>query len=226
MARIKHIAIRTADPEKTAKFYQETFGLKRAGLGRNGIYLTDGHINLAILKGGDKLGIEHLGFQVDDVDTTLAKVAELGGSSLTERVKATRDADFQMTGADGTRVNRLESIAHIGGATLDNEEESRAKLQEVEEIAQRLYVPFWQASSLCPTWLPRILGPRLADWTARIFLLTCLQLQGSQWNQDDAYCHDARPELRPEPQRGAVLRIDRVAAPGGADRGQLSQVWR
>lgn len=89
MARIKHIAIRTADPEKTAKFYQETFGLKRAGLGRNGIYLTDGHINLAILKGDDKLGIEHLGFQVDDVDATLAKVAELGGSSLTEHVNVT-----------------------------------------------------------------------------------------------------------------------------------------
>jgi formate dehydrogenase major subunit len=27
-----------------------------------------------------------------------------------------------LTGANGTRVNRLESIAHIGGATLDNEE--------------------------------------------------------------------------------------------------------
>ena len=37
-------------------------------------------------------------------------------------VKETRDADFQMTAADGTRVNRLESIAHVGGATLDNEE--------------------------------------------------------------------------------------------------------
>jgi catechol 2,3-dioxygenase-like lactoylglutathione lyase family enzyme len=89
MARIKHIAIRTAEPEKTARFYQETFGLKRAGLGRNGIYLTDGHINLAILKGGDRLGIEHLGFQVDDVDATLARVAALGGSSLTERVNVT-----------------------------------------------------------------------------------------------------------------------------------------
>jgi len=37
-------------------------------------------------------------------------------------VKATRDADFQMANADGVRVNRLESVAHIGGATLDNEE--------------------------------------------------------------------------------------------------------
>ncbi len=41
---------------------------------------------------------------------------------IAQRVKQTRDADFQMTNADGTRINRLESIAHIGGATLDNEE--------------------------------------------------------------------------------------------------------
>lgn len=89
MAKIKHIAMRTADPEKTAAFYMETFGLKKAGLGRNGIYLTDGHINLAILKGAEKLGIEHLGFQVDDVDATLAKLDRLGGKSLTERVNVT-----------------------------------------------------------------------------------------------------------------------------------------
>jgi catechol 2,3-dioxygenase-like lactoylglutathione lyase family enzyme len=89
MAKIKHIAIRTADPEKTAVFYQEIFGLKKAGLGRNGIYLTDGHINLAILKGSDRFGIEHLGFQVEDVDATLAKLNRLGGKSLTERVNVT-----------------------------------------------------------------------------------------------------------------------------------------
>jgi formate dehydrogenase major subunit len=41
---------------------------------------------------------------------------------IAQLVKHTRDADFQMTTSDGTRVNRLESIAHIGGATLDNEE--------------------------------------------------------------------------------------------------------
>jgi predicted enzyme related to lactoylglutathione lyase len=89
MAKIKHIAIRTADPEKTAAFYQELFGLKKAGLGRNGIYLTDGHINLAILKGGERLGIEHLGFQVDDVDATLADLNRLGGKSLADRVNVT-----------------------------------------------------------------------------------------------------------------------------------------
>ena len=40
MARIKHIAIRTTDPEKTSAFYQEVFGLKKVGLGLNGIYLS------------------------------------------------------------------------------------------------------------------------------------------------------------------------------------------
>lgn len=41
---------------------------------------------------------------------------------IAQRTKEARDADFQMTDASGTRVNRLETIASIGGATLDNEE--------------------------------------------------------------------------------------------------------
>jgi catechol 2,3-dioxygenase-like lactoylglutathione lyase family enzyme len=89
MAKIKHIAIRTVDPESTAAFYKEAFGLTQVGLGRNGIYLSDGHVNLAILKGHGKLGIEHLGFQVDDVDGTLTRLNQLGGKSLTERVNVT-----------------------------------------------------------------------------------------------------------------------------------------
>lgn len=96
MARIKHIAIRTGDPEKTAAFYQELFGLKQVGLGRNGVYLSDGHINLAILKcrpekegGGGRIGIEHFGFQVEDVEETLAQLNRLGGRPLTDRVDVT-----------------------------------------------------------------------------------------------------------------------------------------
>jgi catechol 2,3-dioxygenase-like lactoylglutathione lyase family enzyme len=96
MAKIKHIAIRTADPEKTSAFYKDVFGLKQVGLGRNGIYLSDGHINLAILKcrpekegGGGKLGVEHLGFQVEDAEATLVKLSELGGKPLVDRVDVT-----------------------------------------------------------------------------------------------------------------------------------------
>ena len=49
MAKIKHIAIRTHDIDKTAKFYREAFGLEQVGVGQSGIYLTDGYLNIAIL---------------------------------------------------------------------------------------------------------------------------------------------------------------------------------
>ena len=79
MARIKHIAIRTPYPEKTAAFYKDVFGLKEVGQARAGVYLSDGYINLAILKSraedtGESprdaagyTGIHHLGFMVDDI---------------------------------------------------------------------------------------------------------------------------------------------------------------
>lgn len=94
MARIKHIAIRTRDIEKTAAFYREAFGLTQVGLGQNGIYLTDGHLNIAILKfqhaeNGEplRLGVDHVGFQVDNLDATLAAINDLGGQSLTDRTE-------------------------------------------------------------------------------------------------------------------------------------------
>ena len=78
MVRIKHIAIRTPDPEKTAAFYRDVFGLKEVGQARTGYYLSDGYINLAILKTTDHnpdeqpgvVGLDHFGFLVEDLDET------------------------------------------------------------------------------------------------------------------------------------------------------------
>jgi formate dehydrogenase major subunit len=41
---------------------------------------------------------------------------------LAERVKKTRDATWQQASDDGEDVGRTLGIAHLGGATLDNEE--------------------------------------------------------------------------------------------------------
>jgi formate dehydrogenase major subunit len=41
---------------------------------------------------------------------------------VAERVKATREKTWEDTLDDGTRVKRTMGIAHLGGATLDNEE--------------------------------------------------------------------------------------------------------
>ena len=96
MARIKHIAIRTHDIEKTAAFYKEAFGLEQVGVGQSGIYLTDGYLNIAILNmrgvvEGEtmKLGVDHVGFQVDDVDATVEKIRALGGKPLNQRNQVT-----------------------------------------------------------------------------------------------------------------------------------------
>jgi catechol 2,3-dioxygenase-like lactoylglutathione lyase family enzyme len=88
MARIKHIALVTDDPAKTAEFYKQHFGLtelyrRPSATGERGVWLSDGYIYFAILKYGDadapKLGpgqtsdlrgIHHIGFQVDDLAAT------------------------------------------------------------------------------------------------------------------------------------------------------------
>lgn len=113
MARIKHIAIRTGDVEKTATFYKEAFGLRQVGLGQNGIYLTDGHLNIAVLKfqtgkNGEplRLGIDHVGFQVEDVDAAVARINDLGGKSLTERTEVRR--------SDPTRAQSYYEIKCLG----------------------------------------------------------------------------------------------------------------
>jgi formate dehydrogenase major subunit len=41
---------------------------------------------------------------------------------IADRLIATRDATWEDTGPDGEILRRTEGFAHLGGATLDNEE--------------------------------------------------------------------------------------------------------
>lgn len=54
MAKLRHIALAVPDPEKAASFYMEAFGLQRVGetdwSGAQGVYLSDGVINIALLR--------------------------------------------------------------------------------------------------------------------------------------------------------------------------------
>jgi glyoxylase I family protein len=95
MARIRHIAIQTQDEEETKRFYVENFGLKVVrkleSERTSGYFLTDGHINLAILRfkndviagqerGKEWSGIHHIGFQVESLDETAAKLERSGAA--------------------------------------------------------------------------------------------------------------------------------------------------
>ncbi len=63
------------------------FDLKRAGNARRGIYLSDGTINVALLKqeGNEKVGLYHFGMWVDDLDESEKKVLDAGGTYLEGR---------------------------------------------------------------------------------------------------------------------------------------------
>ena len=93
MPKIKHIALSTQDPEKTAKFYVDVFGMKQIGRvdhpAVSGFFLTDGDLNLAVLnfkndavagveRGREWSGIHHIGFQVESLEAIAEKLAAAG----------------------------------------------------------------------------------------------------------------------------------------------------
>ena len=97
MARIKHIALHTPDPVKTADFYKEVFGLQELNRspkdsGDQGVWLTDGYIYFAILKFGSEdapnlghgpstvEGVHHIGFYVDDLEESLVAAKAAGAT--------------------------------------------------------------------------------------------------------------------------------------------------
>jgi lactoylglutathione lyase len=80
MAKLRHIALIVPDPEKAAKFFEEAFDMKVAGKARRGLYVSDGTVNVALLKqeGDEKVGIYHFGMWVDDLDEAEKKVISAG----------------------------------------------------------------------------------------------------------------------------------------------------
>jgi methylmalonyl-CoA/ethylmalonyl-CoA epimerase len=95
-AKLRHIAIAVKNPEKTAQFFEQAFGMTRAGSAMRGVYLTDGVMNVALLNFGEEPvpgfetqkgyeGLIHFGMWVDDTDQTDQLIKNAGGSYMTGR---------------------------------------------------------------------------------------------------------------------------------------------
>ncbi|MBV9121302.1 MAG: VOC family protein [Chloroflexi bacterium] len=91
MAKIKHIAIRSADTEATARFFVEVFGLELVQRRQHGpIDLSDGDVNITVLpldmgnNNGRVIqpGFEHIGFSVEDQDETRERLMAHGATEL------------------------------------------------------------------------------------------------------------------------------------------------
>ena len=90
MPKLRHIAIAAEDPEAMAEFYKKAFDFVEVGRPNgvlaDGVFLSDGTLNMAILKfktdqlgkGMDFRGIHHFGVLVEDVDEFSKKLESLG----------------------------------------------------------------------------------------------------------------------------------------------------
>jgi catechol 2,3-dioxygenase-like lactoylglutathione lyase family enzyme len=124
MGKIRHIALASAHPGKTAEFFKQAFGFKE--LGRfgldpakpdeaprpSGVFLTDGTINFAILKPGkanlagmdeDFVGIHHIGVVVDDMDAHAEKLEGMGAPCVTgyDAIPPGAHKEIKFRGPDG-----------------------------------------------------------------------------------------------------------------------------
>ena len=85
MAKLRHIAVIVPDPEAAATFFEQAFDMKRCGVARRGIHVSDGVVNVALLKkekDDERIGIAHFGMWVDDLDAAEKKVLAAGGEYL------------------------------------------------------------------------------------------------------------------------------------------------
>ena len=119
MAKLRHIAMTVDDVAQTQRFYEEVFGMTALAVKSHSTILTDGVMTLAIVDknmpafgGHNIVGLHHIGFLVDDVETTR------------ETIEARRRPD-----GDGT------SVAPTGQSVRDWVADDRARAQTSMRVA-------------------------------------------------------------------------------------------
>ena len=82
MGKLRHVALYADDIEKTARFYEQAFGLERVLQREHVITLSDGVVSLAIadmrVSRTGRKGLDHIGFLVEDMEAAAATLASLG----------------------------------------------------------------------------------------------------------------------------------------------------
>src|SRR5260370_901632 len=108
MPKLRHIAIAAEDPVAMAEFYKKAFDFEEVGRPNgvlaDGVFLSDGTIDLAILKfktdqigkGMDYTGLHHFGILVEDVDAAAKKVETLGGKHYMDQADPQRLGGFEV----------------------------------------------------------------------------------------------------------------------------------
>ena len=114
MARIRHIAILTENVARLVNFYTTAFGLNIVHGTGTATYLSDGHINLAIIpiepersvEGAQlKPGLYHFGFEVENVAALCDVCKELNAASGIDKRPPNREAEYRVHDPDGNPID-------------------------------------------------------------------------------------------------------------------------
>jgi catechol 2,3-dioxygenase-like lactoylglutathione lyase family enzyme len=116
VAKIRHLAIRTEDPEKLAGFYKEVFGFEEIHRGSHPghptgktVHLTDGYFELAILDNSTQQspnGLYHFGIQIEDMEGTLERVKkQQPDKPIKKRPQGTPFAEMRVSDPEGNLID-------------------------------------------------------------------------------------------------------------------------
>ncbi len=112
MAKIRHLAIKTVDPQRLSKFYQDVFDMEVLLEGGSGaVYLTDGYLTLALLKcrpEDSPPGLNHFGISIIDSEATCKKLVEMGLPQPTVRPSNRPYAELRAMDPDGNLFDLSE----------------------------------------------------------------------------------------------------------------------
>ena len=104
MAKIRHLAFKSHNPARLAKFYQEALGLQVIHQQGTGFYLSDGYLTIALLQARPEEappGFNHFGITVDSADEINEKIVAHGLPRPTQRPSKTPYAEQRGMDPDG-----------------------------------------------------------------------------------------------------------------------------
>ena len=108
--KLRHIALSVPDVPAAQKFFEQAFGMTKAGDAQNGIYMTDGIINIALLNkhgkaegidsNGPFYGVMHFGIWVDDLAKAEEQIQAAGGTYIRGRPGEAKKSFYEVKDKD------------------------------------------------------------------------------------------------------------------------------
>lgn len=91
MAKIRHLAIISEDPERLADFYSKNFGMTVTGRSKGDVWVSDGYIDLALISKVNTpkpCGVNHFGIVLDpaEKEAVYANLRQSGHTPVNPRL--------------------------------------------------------------------------------------------------------------------------------------------